>query len=564
MKAGANGLPDPANRAVFVTGNAGAVDLQIGPGQDLFYPGDDDGTIRRIRFTGQPPPPPTAGLVAAYSFNEGSGTSVADASGQGNAGTVASGTWTTQGKFASALTFNGTSTRVTVPSAPSLNLTNMTLEAWVFPHRRRRVARRHLPGPGRQLLPRKLLRLRARPRPAACSAERCTGPLRSPSTRGPHLAVTYDRQMLRLYVNGTEVASHTETGPITSSLGPLTIGSDPAYGQYFAGRIDEVRVYNAALTQAQIQADMATPIGGGPPSNTAPTATISSPAAGTTWKVGDTISFSGSASDTQDGALAASRLNWTLVQQHCPSGQGCHSHTVQSFNGVASGSFVAPDHDYPSYLDLSLTATDSGGLTDTKTVRLDPLTVDLTFQSSPTGLQLTVGSSSSTTPFTRTVIQGSNNSMSANTPQTLGGTTYNFASWSDGGAQTHNITASTSVTTYTATYQAGQDTQPPTAPSNLTATAVSQSQINLSWTASTDTVGVTGYKVERCQGAVVHELPRDRNAHGHDVQQHRPQRRDDVPLPRPRHRCGGESQRILEHRERRRRRTPRLRPLPRA
>ena len=47
----------------------------------------------------------------------------------------------------------------------------------------------------------------------------------------------------------------------------------------------------------------------------------------------------------------------------------------------------------------------------------------------------------------------------------------------------------------------GGDTQPPTAPANLTATAASSSQINLSWTAATDDVGVTGYRVERCQGA---------------------------------------------------------------
>jgi len=45
------------------------------------------------------------------------------------------------------------------------------------------------------------------------------------------------------------------------------------------------------------------------------------------------------------------------------------------------------------------------------------------------------------------------------------------------------------------------DTQSPTAPTNLTATPVSGSQINLSWTASTDNVSVTGYMVERCQGA---------------------------------------------------------------
>jgi chitodextrinase len=48
---------------------------------------------------------------------------------------------------------------------------------------------------------------------------------------------------------------------------------------------------------------------------------------------------------------------------------------------------------------------------------------------------------------------------------------------------------------------AGSDTTPPTAPTNLVATAASPAQINLSWTASTDNVGVTGYKVERCQGA---------------------------------------------------------------
>src|SRR5205823_15049083 len=45
------------------------------------------------------------------------------------------------------------------------------------------------------------------------------------------------------------------------------------------------------------------------------------------------------------------------------------------------------------------------------------------------------------------------------------------------------------------------DTQAPTAPTGVTATTASAVQINLSWTASTDNVGVTGYQVERCQGA---------------------------------------------------------------
>jgi hypothetical protein len=184
--------------------------------------------------------------------------------------------------------------------------------------------------------------------------------------------------------------------------------------------------------------------------NTAPTATITTPAAGTTWKVGDVITFTGSATDVQDGTLPASALKWDLTMQHCPS--NCHSHPLQSFAG-ASGSFTAPDHEYPSYLELKLTATDSGGLTNTKVLRLDPKTVELTFATTPGGLSLTVGSTKSTATFTRTVIVGSTNSVSADSPQNKGRKTYTFQSWSDGGAQTHGILAPASATTYTARFR---------------------------------------------------------------------------------------------------------------
>ena len=137
--------------------------------------------------------------------------------------------------------------------------------------------------------------------------------------------------------------------------------------------------------------------------------------------------------------------------QHCPS--NCHSHPVQSFVGVAGGSFVAPDHEYPSYLELRLTATDSGGLTTTTTRRLDPQTVVLTFQSTPGGLQLAVNNSAAKASFTRTVIVGSRNTVSAVTPQTKGSKSYNFQSWSDGGAQTHTVVAPATATTYTARFR---------------------------------------------------------------------------------------------------------------
>jgi glucose/arabinose dehydrogenase len=173
--------------------------------------------------------------------------------------------------------------------------------------------------------------------------------------------------------------------------------------------------------------------------NTPPTATIASPTTGFAWEASTPIGFEGGAVDPQEGELPASALRWSVVLFHCPS--NCHTHTVQDFAGVAQGSFTGPDHEYPSYLELRLTATDSGGLTDTRSIRLDPKTVELSFETQPSGLNLTVGGTASTAPFTRTVIQGSVNTISAPTPQTLAAATYDFSAWSDGGARTHSITA---------------------------------------------------------------------------------------------------------------------------
>ena len=75
-----------------------------------------------------------SGLVAAYSFNEGAGAALADASGNGNTGTLVNATWTNAGKNGGALVFNGTNALVTVNDSPLLELANaMTLEAWVMP-----------------------------------------------------------------------------------------------------------------------------------------------------------------------------------------------------------------------------------------------------------------------------------------------------------------------------------------------------------------------------------------------------------------------------------------------
>lgn len=187
-------------------------------------------------------------------------------------------------------------------------------------------------------------------------------------------------------------------------------------------------------------------------SNDPPVPVIATPA-GLTWKVGDLITFSGSASDAQDGDLDASALSWQLAIQHgsCPS--NCHPHVIQSWTGVASGSFNAPDHGYPSYLELTLTATDAFGTSASTTRRLDPKTVLLSFETAPSGLALAVNQATSTAPFSGTVIVGSSNSVTATSPQPLNGQGYVFSSWSDGLARSHEIVAPATNTTYTATYQ---------------------------------------------------------------------------------------------------------------
>jgi chitodextrinase len=184
--------------------------------------------------------------------------------------------------------------------------------------------------------------------------------------------------------------------------------------------------------------------------STPPDVAILTPSSSTNWAVGDTISFSGSATDAEDGTLPPSSLSWSLILHHCPS--NCHTHPLQDFVGVSSGSFTAPDHEYPSHLELRLTATDLSGATDTESLLLSPQTVNLTFDSVPQGLQLAVGGTQGPTPFTRTVIVNSNNSISAISPQATLARTYAFDSWSDGGAQTHTTLAPAAGTTYTATY----------------------------------------------------------------------------------------------------------------
>jgi hypothetical protein len=222
-----------------------------------------------IAFTVADPTPPPAGLVAAYGFDEASGTNAFDASGNNLTGTVNGATRTASGRFGGALSFNGTNSTVTVASAAPLDLTTgMTLEAWVNPSSLGSAWRNVIikERPNGEVFNLYAHTDSGRPvayivRASAPNAPQdVQGSTAIPLNSWTHLAVTYDGSVLRLYVNGAEAGNRTVSGSLVTSTGALRIGGNSVWGEYFTGLIDEVRVYNRALTPAEIALDMGRPI----------------------------------------------------------------------------------------------------------------------------------------------------------------------------------------------------------------------------------------------------------------------------------------------------------------
>ena len=205
-------------------------------------------------------------------MTRGLGRRSADASGNGNVGSIGTAAWLAAGRYGNALSFNGTTARVTVADSPSLDLTTgMTLEAWVYPT---------AGGGWRDVIykgPDDIYYLMGSsdsgaPATGGTFTSPMVGTSALPLNVWSHLAATFDGSTLRLFVNAVQVASRPVFAQIATSTGALTIGGDALYGQHFAGRIDEVRIYNKALSASEIQADMNTPIGtAGPPDTSAPT-----------------------------------------------------------------------------------------------------------------------------------------------------------------------------------------------------------------------------------------------------------------------------------------------------
>jgi fibronectin type 3 domain-containing protein len=207
-------------------------------------------------------------LVASYAFSEGVGTTTADGSGQNNTGTLSNASWSTAGKYGDAVSFNGSNAAVVVNDSASLHLTaGMTLEAWINPSSLSSpdagwcavVAKDHVnssndvayalyaaqgtgTSPGVHVL-------------IGSTDYGVGGGGVVPLNSWTFLTGTYDGSTLKMYVNGALVGSLARPGTIVTTADPLKIGGDWS-GEMFTGLIDNVRIYNVALTQAQIQSDM--------------------------------------------------------------------------------------------------------------------------------------------------------------------------------------------------------------------------------------------------------------------------------------------------------------------
>jgi hypothetical protein len=258
------------------------------------------------------------GVVAAYGFEEGSGTTTADSTGNGSTGTLASTVWSANGRYGNGLTFNGTSSRVNVADSGMLDFTiGMTLEAWVNPTNlsnwRTVVIKETSGGLAYALY------ASDGSRPAVYINTGggdigLTGPTALPTNTWTHLATTFDGATLRLFVDGVQVASRAATGALLTSASPLRIGGNAVWGEYFAGDLDEVRLYGRALSAAEIQADMNAPVFNA--DLLPPTVTAVSPAPGAI-NVEPTVSVNVAFSE----AMSAATINGATIELRGPDNQ---------------------------------------------------------------------------------------------------------------------------------------------------------------------------------------------------------------------------------------------------
>jgi glucose/arabinose dehydrogenase len=234
--------------------------------------------------------------------------------------------------------------------------------------------------------------------------------------------------------NGANISGASSS---SYSISSVTTASAGTYSVVVSNASGSVTSNNATLTVTS--------------PNQAPSASITTPAAGTTYAGGNTISFSGTATDPENGNLATSAYNWYVLFYH-----GTHNHPGPSVtkNGTG-GSFNIPTTGETAtdvFYRLYLVVTDPQGATDTVYRDIMPRTSTITLNTNPQGLDITLDGQPFKAPLTVTSVEGVIRSIGTTSPQSLNGSTYNYSNWAHGGSQTQTISTPVNNTSYTANF----------------------------------------------------------------------------------------------------------------
>lgn len=345
-----NGGPYPT---VLNSGVSALVDSTVANGTTYYYVVAATNSSGSSADSAQVTVTPINDLAGWWKFDENTGSSTADSSGNGNTGTlVNTPTWVTPGRLGpAALQFSGASQEsVTANSSTSLNspVSAITISAWVnatdWSGNRRILQKGNSDNQYRLLAENSLLKFHLN------GVDTLTATL-PPTGTWVHIAATWDGSVMILYTNGVQQASQGASGTIATTADVFAIAKkngSGVSGDYFNGSLDDVRLYNRALSSSEITAIMNTSPGfvSSPfskPDANAGQAYASSIASNATDPNGDTITFA-----------KVSGPTWLSV-----AGNGTLSGTPLSVN-VGTNSFV-------------VSVTDTGSLSNSATLLINVL-----------------------------------------------------------------------------------------------------------------------------------------------------------------------------------------------